>query len=54
MIVTLLGMLEPEDEDNKRHRNVWCLLIYNYRLEVPEDLDISNTIAIILYLEGGW
>jgi len=47
-------MLEPEGYDNKIPQNVWYLIIYNSRLEVPEDLNISNTAAIILYLDGGW
>ena len=47
-------MLEPEDEDNKIPQNVWCPLIWNYQLEVPEELNISNTDVIILYVEGGW
>jgi hypothetical protein len=52
--ITLLGRHEPEDEDNKIPQNFWCLFLYNSRLEVPEDLNISNTAAIILYLDGGW
>ena len=49
-------MLEPEDEDtsNKIPQKVWCLFVYNFRLRVPEDLNIINTAGIILYLDVGW